>query len=126
MTPIEIPIKGKKLFQNNSYDDLTINLFDENYGKYEITKNTKKQFIENRSYYDHIKEQGLISKMEDCWKKRRSSSISSGFRTGIEFTCYRNINNMNLRNYNKNKNRTINKFEGNKYLSKIIRLKNEL
>jgi len=119
LTPVEIPIKGKKLFKTKSYGALSINLFDNNYGKYEMPTHTKKLFLDNKCFYDHIKDESLITKMDDCWKVKRSRSVvNPEFRTGIEFTCYRNIDNLNLRNYNKNNSH---KKENTRSLSKIRR-----
>ena len=118
LTPVEIPIKGKKLFKAKSYGALSINLFDNNYGQYEMPTHTKKLFLDNKCYYDHIKDESLITKMDNCWKTKRSKSVEPQFRTGIEFTCYRNIDNLNLRNYNKN---NFDKKTHTKSLSKIKR-----
>ena len=118
LTPVEIPIKGKKLFKNKSYNSLAINIFDENYGIYEMPTHTKKHFFENKCYYDHIKERNIISEMSKYWKLKRSKSFEPGFRTGVEFHCRRNINNLNLRNYDNN---NFNRTGSFKSLSKIKR-----
>lgn len=133
LTPVDIPIKGKKLFKTKSYDALHINLFDINYGRYEMPTHTKKQFFNNRCYYDHIKDQNLISDMNQCWRNKRSRSVGPEFKTDIEFLCYNNIDNLKLRyfggkkfeektriyrNNNMNKN---NKNSKTKTLSKIKR-----
>ena len=84
---------------------------------------TKKLFIDNKVYYDHIKNEGLITKMDKCWKNKRRSNSVNGFRTGTEFNCYRNIDNLNLRTYGKTK---FSPRGGFRFLSKIKRpLKNK-
>ena len=97
LTPNEIPIKGKRLFKHKSCKSFSINIFDNNYGKYECPTHTKRQYIENRCYYDHTKEQNLISVMNKCWKIRRSRSCSPGFRTDIELFLNKNIDSLKLR-----------------------------
>lgn len=124
LTPIEVPIKGKKLFENKSYNALSINLFDEDYAQYEMPIHTKKQFFNNNCYFDNIKEESLISKMNKCWRvsKKRSKSSdtrdSRGFRSINEYYCNRNINNLNLRCY---ENCFYNKTDNNKNFNKIKR-----
>ena len=123
LTPVDIPIKGKKLFKTKSYGALTINLFDKNYGQYEMPTHTKKLFVDNKVYYDHIKNEGLITKMDKCWRNKRRSRSANGFRTGTEFDCYRNIDNLNLRTYGGTK---FSPSGGFRFLSKIKRpLKNK-
>lgn len=122
LTPIDIPIKGRKLFRAKSYG--AINLFDKNYGQYQMPTHTKKIFLENRCYYDHIKDQGLISNMGRCWKKERSRSVGPEFKTDIQFLVNRNIYNLGLRNYGKNnieKEKNWIKNINLKYRSKIKR-----
>ena len=118
LTPIDIPIKGKKLFKNKSFYDLAINIFDDDYGQYEMPIHTKKHFFNNLCYYDNIKDQNLISDMSKCWKvkkiKRSRSFDNQEFKTNIEFHCYRNINNLHLRNLSNFQNSYFNKTETNK------------
>ena len=128
LTPIDIPIKGKKLFKNKSYQ--TINVFGKCTGKFEKPKNTKKLFFDNICYYDHIKDEDLISDMNKCWKFKRSKSSVERFKTKTDdiFCLNKFINNWKLRNYDKNsfdindsnKKESINK-ENNKKLRKIKR-----
>ena len=115
-TPIDIPIKGKKLFKNKSYQN--INLFDKNFGKFEKPKNTKKLFFENKCYFDHIKDEDLINDMNKCWKFKRSKSAVQIFKTDNEIFLNRNINNLKLRNYDK---KNLDKKESKKKLTKIKR-----
>ncbi len=122
LTPIDIPIKGKKLFRAKSYG--AMNLFDKNYGQYQMPTHTKKIFLENRCYYDHIKDQGLITNMSRCWKKERSRSVGPEFKTDIQFLLDRNIFNLGLRYYGKNylqKEKNWNKTTNLKSRSKIKR-----
>ena len=127
LTPIDIHIKGKKLYKTKSYGARAINLFDKNYGQYEIPQHTKKQFVNNICYYDHIKDQDLISDMNKCWKYKRSRSVNPGFKTDLEFYLNRSAdhlqlrNNRNSRNSRNNRNNNINKTFSNKSLSKITR-----
>ena len=103
LTPIDIPIKGKKLFKNKSYGALTINLFDDNYGQYQMPTHTKKLFIDNKCYYDHIKAEDIVHDMSNCWKRKRSkSTYLPAFKTDMEFLCNRNINDLRLRKYEGN------------------------
>ena len=104
LTPIDIPIKGKKLFKNKSYGALTINLFDNNYGQYQIPTHTKKHFFDNKCHYDHIKAEDLVHEMNNCWKRkgRNKSTFLPTFKTDVEIFLSRNVNNMRLRQYEGN------------------------
>lgn len=130
LTPVDIPVKGKKLYKNRSFYSLAVNIFDDDYGKYEIPIHTKKHYFNNLCYYDHIKDQNLISDMNKCWKvkkiKRSRSFDNQEFKTGIEFHCNRNINNLHLRNMRNFDKSYINKTETNKSLSKIKRKKKKM
>lgn len=114
LTPFDIPIKGRKLFKTKSYGAININLFDKNYGKFELPSSTKKHFIDNRCYYDNIKEQDLISDMN---YKRSRTVCCPEFKTRKEFYIYENIDNLRLRDYIKNNF----KKDRNKSKSKIKR-----
>ena len=118
LTPIDIPIIGKKLFKTKSYEN--INIFDANYAKYQMPKNIKKQFFDNICYYDHIKEETLISDMNKCWKYKKNKSVNPGFKTDIEFYLNNNSNNLKLRQYERNNS---NKIVHYKSLRKINRNK---
>ena len=124
-TPLDIPVKGKKFYKNKSSNGLTINIFDDEYGQYEVPKHAKKHYFDNSCHYDNIKDQNLISDMNKCWKvnkiKRSRSFDNQGFRTGIEFRCYKNIDNLHLRKSRNPENCYINKTETNNSLSKIRR-----
>ena len=125
LTPYDIPIKGKKLYKNKSCFGLSINIFDDEYGKYEIPKHTKRHYFDNKCYYDNIKDQNLIFDMNKCWKvskiKRSKSFDNQGFRTSVEFRCYQNIDNLHLRKSRNKENCYYNKTETNNSLSKIRR-----
>ena len=118
LTPIDIPIKGKKLYNTKSYGAININLFDKNYGQFEMPTHTKKQFFNNRCYFDHIKDEDLISYMNKCWKFKRSKSAVPRFKTDLEIYLNNNVDQLQLRN---NINNNINKSSLNKSLSKIKR-----
>ena len=118
LTPIDIPIKGKKLYKTKSYGAININLFDKNYGQFEMPTHTKKQFFNNRCYFDHIKDQDLISDMNKFWKFKRSKSVVPGFKTDLELYLNTNVDQLQLRN---NRNNSINKRDINNSLSKINR-----
>ena len=118
LTPIDIPIIGKKLFKTKSYEN--INIFDANYAKYQMPKNIKKQFFGNICYYDHIKDENLISDMNKCWKYKKNKSVNPGFKTDIEFYLNKNSNNLKLRQYERNNS---NKIVNYKSLRKINRNK---
>ena len=68
--------------------------------------------------------------MNKCWKvkkiKRSRSFDNQEFKTGIEFHCNRNINNLHLRNLRNFDKSYINKTETNKSLSKIKRKKKKM
>ena len=133
LTPIDIPIKGKKLFKNKSYQ--TINIFEKNTENFEKPKNTKKIFSDNICYFDHIKDEDLISDMNKCWKFKRSKSTVERLKTKADdlFCLNKFINNWKLRNYDKNNldkkesnkkesnKKENNKKENNKKLRKIKR-----
>ena len=127
LTPLDIPIKGKKLFKTKSYGALNINLFDKNYGQYEMPTHTKKHFFDNKCFYDHITDQNRISDM----KNKRSRSVNPGYKTDIDIFINKVTNIMKLRNYgiiksNNNANtKNLNKI---KKISKIKRntKKNEI
>ena len=122
LTPIDIPIKWKKLFRAKSYGGM--NLFDDEYGRYEMPTHTKKQFIDNKCYYDHIKDENLIFEMDNSWKIKRSKTVVNPpprFKTDIEFFLKRNIRNLKLRDYDKNNN-NMNKTTIGRNLSKIKRI----
>ena len=116
LTPIDIPIIGKRLFKNKSYEN--INIFDINYAKYQVPTHTKKQFFDNKCYYDHIKDENLISYMNKSWKFKRNKFAISGFKTDLEFFVNKSAKNMKLRNYENDK---LNKTVSYKSLSKIRR-----
>ena len=118
LTPINIPIIGRKMFKTKSYEN--INIFDTNYAKYQMPTHTKKIFLDNKCYYDHIKNENLISEMDKCWKNKRNKSFipGYGFKTDIEFFLNRNAKNLKLRSYGIN---ILNKTISYKSLSKIKR-----
>ena len=120
LTPIDIPIIGKRLFKNKSYEN--INIFDTNYAKYQMPTNIKKQFFDNKCYYDHIKDENLISEMNKTWKFKSNKSVIPGFKTDFEFFVNKNAKNMRLRNYENDK---LNKTVSFKSLSKIKRNNNK-
>ena len=119
LTPIDMPIIGKRLFKNKIYEN--INIFDTNYAKYQMPTHTKKQFFDNKCYYDHIKDENLISEMNKTWKFKRNKSVIPGFKTDLEFFVNKNTKNMKLRNYENDK---LNKTVSFKSLSKIKRNNN--
>ena len=119
LTPIDMPIIGKRLFKNKIYEN--INIFDTNYAKYQMPKNIKKQFFGNICYYDHIKDENLITDMNKCWKYKKNKSVIPGFKTDLEFFVNKNTKNMKLRNYENDK---LNKTVSFKSLSKIKRNNN--
>ena len=120
LTPIDTPIKGKKLFKNKSYQNSDI--FSKNSGNYEKPKHTKRLFLDNICYFDHIKDEDLIFDMNKCWKFKRSKSIQR-FKTDKVLYLNRYINNFKLRNYDnknlgkqnfdKNENTKVNKIKRN-------------
>ena len=75
-----------------------------------MPKQTKKHFFNNRCYYDHIKDQDLISDMNKCWKYKRSRSVAPGFKTDLEVYLNRTVDNLQLRN---NRNNNVNKSNNN-------------
>ena len=84
--------------------------------------NIKKQFFDNKCYYDHIKDENLISEMNKTWKFKRNKSVIPGFKTDFEFFVNKNAKNMRLRNYENDK---LNKSVSFKSLSKIKRNNNK-
>ena len=126
LTPIDIPIKGKKLYRSKSYGGKHINLFGDDYGQYEMPTHTKKQFFDNMCYFDHIKDENLICEMNNCWKNKRSKTVvnqSGKFKTDIEIYLERSAHKLRLRNYDKGNNsfNNLNKTVSGKSLSKIKR-----
>ena len=116
LTPIHTPIRGKKLFTKKNYHNLSINLFDKNYGKFETPTHTKRHFSENKCHYDNIKSQNLISDMNKSCKYKKSKSINNRYKTDNDLYLNRSIENLSLRNY---ENKKSNKIEYNKYLINI-------
>jgi len=108
LTPIDIPIKGKKLFKSKSYGCLTINIFDENYSQYEKPTNTKKLFLDNKCFYDNLKANNIIHNMNECWRNQRKKSVEHSL-SSYAINMHLNLSKLNLRNYNYNPNYRLNK-----------------
>lgn len=118
-TPLENPPVGtKKLYKNKSYGALTINIFDSNYGQYQLPTHTKKLFLNNNCRVDHISNENLITDVDECWKQKRNDETDLRHMTLLEFSRNGDLKNLRLRNdlrYN------INKVKGYNSISKIKR-----
>ena len=120
LTPIDIPIKGKKLFKSKSYGGLSINIFDNNYSKYDKPTKTKKLFLDNNCYYDSVKENNLVHNMDKCWKNKRKKSTEPRFSIYV-YDLNQNMDALKLRNYGYYGKSKWNRTCTNKSLNKIKR-----
>ena len=102
-----IEYKTKKLYKYKSYGALCLDLFSNNYAKYEMPKHTKKLFHCNRCYFDTIKYDDLVHDMNNCWKssreygkKRKNWSYDEKCLSKKNISLKHDINTINLRNVN--------------------------
>ena len=121
LTPVNVPVIGKKLYKSKSYGGLTINLFDKNYSKYDKPKRTKKIFFGNKCYIDSIKANDIIFNISNCWKKEMQNSVESKIPKN-SCDIKKNVKKLDVNIYNNymkdNRNMTRNR---NKGLNKIKR-----
>jgi hypothetical protein len=118
-TPLEVPLMGnKKLYKNKSYGALTINLFDKNYGQYQMPTHTKKLFLDNVCQVDNISNENLITDVNECWRQKRKNKYKDlRLMTSTEFDRNRDIKRLKLRNY------YLNNIENNKGYNSISKIK---
>lgn len=123
LTPINIENKTKKkLFKNKSFAAPTINIFSDNFSKQEKPTHTKKLFIDNNCYFDTIKDENLVAKINNCWKKekrRRNKSFDNTCLSKKDFSLKYDLNTLNLRNIKYEY--SLNDWNNNKNLGKIKR-----
>ena len=119
-TPLNCPSGGnKKLFKNKSYGALTINIFDVNYGQYQMPTHTKKLFLEHYCHIDHISNEDLMADVNECWKRNKKEN-ERRLMTSFDFSKNRKKEKIILRNgclfdYNKtNWNNSLSKIKRNK------------
>ena len=102
LTPVNFELKNnKRLYKNKSYGAPSINIFSNNYGELEKPTHTKKLFIENNCYFDNIKNENLVFKMDNCWKnekKKRNRSFDERCLTKKDYSLKYDCNTLNLRN----------------------------
>lgn len=98
-TPMFIPVRGKRLYKNKSFQEDSLNLFTEDYPRFEVPKNIKGRVEEIRkiSNYDHLNNSVTEHKtMEDLRKhlnKKNYQDFNKNRRNMIN-----NINLNNLKN----------------------------
>ena len=123
LTPINIENKTKKkLFKNKSFAAPTINIFSDNFSKQEKPTHTKKLFIDNNCYFDTIKDENLVAKINNCWKKekrRRNKSFDNTCLSKKDFSLKYDLNTLNLRNIKYEY--SLNDWNNNRNLGKIKR-----
>lgn len=107
ISPVYVEYKTKKLYKYKSYGALCLDLFSNNYAKYEMPKHTKKLFHCNRCYFDTIKYDDLVHDMNNCWKssreygkKRKNWSYDEKCLSKKNISLKHDINTINLRNVN--------------------------
>ncbi len=70
ITPLTVENKyKKKYFKDKGNYAESINIFSKNYPKREMPVNTKKLIYDNRCYFDTLKHEDLVFKINNCWKK---------------------------------------------------------
>ena len=123
LTPINIENKTKKkLFKNKSFAAPTINIFSDNFSKQEKPTHTKKLFIDNNCQFDTIKDENLVAKINNCWKKekrRRNKSFDNTCLSKKDFSLKYDLNTLNLRNIKYEY--SLNDWNNNRNLGKIKR-----
>lgn len=123
LTPINYELKGnKKLFPNKSFAVKTINIFSDKFAKYEMPTHTKKLYFDNRCYFDTIKHDDLVIKIDNCWKSnleigkkgRRSWSFDENCLTKKNYSLKHDRDILNLRDsrYEYSLNNLVNKSVG--------------
>ena len=107
ISPVYVEYKTKKLYKYKSYGAICLDLFSNNYAKYEMPKHTKKLFHCNRCYFDTIKYDDLVHDMNNCWKssreygkKRKNWSYDEKCLSKKNISLKHDINTINLRNVN--------------------------
>ena len=129
LTPMNYELKGnKKLYPNKSYAVKTINIFSDKFAKYEMPTHTKKLFFDNRCYFDTLKHDDLVIKIDDCWKSseeigkkgRRSWSFDEKCLTKKDYLLQRDRSILSLRKNNFDY-MLFNKWNNNRSVGKIKR-----
>lgn len=110
LTPIFIPVKGKKLYKESYLPAKSINIFDENEKPRNIGKNKKKIFPKNKCYYDHLAEE------KPFFLKRSNTTVTILRPSNLSEIDLNDLKPINKNNKNKNwkQQRSLGKIKRNK------------